>query len=76
MHEFKNIAFKISKGLELQSYVRTGALFFFCAGRLKQWNMVPTAAAITLAAHAIGNAVLLHVIFSPFLEYESIVMVS
>jgi hypothetical protein len=38
--------------------------------------MVPTAAAITLAAHAIGNAVLLHVIFSPLLEYDSVVMVS
>lgn len=38
-------------------------------------TMVP-AAAITLATHAIGNAILLHYIFSPLLEHDSVVMVS
>ena len=38
--------------------------------------MVPTAAAITLAAHAIGNSILLYYSFSPLLEHDSIVMVS
>jgi hypothetical protein len=38
--------------------------------------MVPTAAAITLAAHAVGILILLHSIFSPLLERDSIAMVS
>jgi len=38
--------------------------------------MVPTAAAITLAAHAVGNAIILYHIFSPLLEHDAIDMVS
>ncbi len=37
--------------------------------------MVP-AAAITLATHAVGNVILLHYMFSPLLEHDSVVMVS
>jgi len=38
--------------------------------------MVPTAAAITLATHAVGNAIILYQIFSPLLEHDAIDMVS
>uniref|UniRef100_A0A7S2LSK8 Uncharacterized protein n=1 Tax=Skeletonema marinoi TaxID=267567 RepID=A0A7S2LSK8_9STRA len=36
--------------------------------------MVPTAAAITLATHAVGNAIILYQIFSPLLEHDAIDM--